>query len=432
MYEQQGDTSGSLTFALAASSESTLIAPEPLRLVISGVNLFDGERWTVGIERTRNDQINSLSSSYTLRCARQVGGEVTFFKTSSFYSEISITENSNVLSNISAAYNVSGAFAIVGSQSLNSSTTFLNSEIGCTSSLFTGKVSHIKFFSTKTEDASFIEHSRNFSNIGIQNPEIGLGFDLVQTGAFQRIRFDASCDQATTASDGAGNIRIFDFSQNGLHISGSGFESNKEVIKPYLTSINRLSPRFDLQQVSNKVRVRGLDNPTEADPDYIIAGPVYEIYDVNEIVDDVRFAIEHSAVKALNEDIMSTVGDAQYLDDSLGQPIDLFNDSYSRFDHLSSVYFNRLIGKIDFMKTYDVFRWVDIALTNLVESILPKRTKFMGINYVIEPHVLERGKLKYLSYETFMMTSGEPSEEVGLTTTMRAIPADLFEVMVKI
>jgi hypothetical protein len=89
----------------------------------------------------------------------------------------------------------------------------------------------------------------------------------------------------------------------------------------------------------------------------------------------------------------------------MGQPIELFNQTYSKLDHFSNVYFNRLTGKPDFMRTYDVFRWVDVALTDLVESILPKRTKFMGINYIIEPHVLERGKIVYNSYESFMATA---------------------------
>ena len=415
MYDQQDDVSGSLTFVLGASSEIPTNAPDPLRLVLSGVNLFDGERWTVGIERDRDDRIGNLTSSYTLRCSRQVGDQVSFFKTSSFYSVIASSESDNVLANVSPTYSALGSFVVIGSQSLGTSTQFLNSETGCTSSNFTGKVSHIRFFSARSGDTPFIEHSKNFANMGTNNPELGLGFDLVQTGAFNRLRIDASCDQATTSSDGSGNIRIFDFSQNDLHFSGSGFETNKEVIKPYLTSINRVSPRFDLLQVNNKVRVRGLDNPSETDPDYVISGPVYEIYDTDEIIDDVRFGIEHSIVKALNEDIMTTVGDSQYIDNSLGQPVDLFNDSYSNFDHLNQVYFNRLTGKMDFMRTYDVFRWVDIALTNLVESILPKRTKFMGINYVIESHILERGKMRYRGSESFMLTTPGSFEAAGET-----------------
>jgi hypothetical protein len=276
---------------------------------------------------------------------------------------------------------------------------------------FSGKISGIKFFSSKIGNKSFIEHARNFASIGTDNPEIGLGFDLVQTGAFERLRIDASCDQATTGTDSIGNILIFDFSQNGLHLSGSGFPPSRSVVSPQTLNINRISPRFDLQQVANKVRPRGLDVPNKSDPGYVVTGPAYEIYDVNEIVDDIRFAIEHSIVKALNEDMISTIGDTQYLDNSLGRPEYMFSDSYPDLDHFSNVYFNRLTGKLDIMKTYEVFRWVDVALTDLVESILPKRTKFMGINYIIESHLIERAKLRYRSEDMFILSQIDPLYE---------------------
>lgn len=405
VYVQDSESSGTLKLGLKPSMESAASAPSALRLFLTGVNLFDGERWTVGFERARNDEIGLSSSFYTLRCARQTGNQASYFSTSSFYTEVSSDYANSAFQGINSSYNSSGSQIIIGSQSIDASTRLLNSEPDFLYTKFTGKVSHIKFFSSRIDDLSFIEHARNFASIGTSNPEIGLGFDLVQTGAFQRIRIDASCDQATTSSDSAGNIRIFDFSQNSLHLSGSGFKSNGRVISPYMTTVDRISPRFDLQQISNKVRVRGLNEPSQIDPNFTITGPVYEIYDVNEIVDDVRFSIEHSAVKALNEDIMSTVGTTQYIENSLGNPIEMFNDSYSKIDHFSNVYFNRLTGKIDLTRTYDVFRWVDVALTDLVESVLPKRTKFLGINYIVEPHVLERGKIKYYSQESFMTTN---------------------------
>ena len=405
IYVQGTQGSGTLRLGLKPSMEASGVAPASMILFLTGVNIFDGERWTVGLERARNDEIGLSASLYTLKCARQVGNQANYFSTSSYYTEVSTGYSNSAFQGIDSSYNASGSQIIVGSQSIDASTRLLNSEPGFLYSNFTGKVSHIKFFSSRLDDSSFIEHARNFASIGTSNPEISLGFDLVQTGAFQRMRIDASCDQATTSSDSAGNIRIFDFSQNSLHLSGSGFRSGERVIVPYLASVDRISPRFDLQQVSNKVRVRGLDVPTQTDSSLTISGPVYEIYDVSEIVDDVRFSIEHSAVKALNEDIMTTVGTTQYIEDSLGNPIEMFNDSYSKIDHFSTVYFNRLTGKIDLARTYDVFRWVDVALTDLVESILPKRTKFLGINYIIEPHVLERGKIKYYSQESFMTTN---------------------------
>ena len=382
--------------------------PNVLKLVLSGVDLFDGNRWVVGVERTRADAFNIRSgSNYSVRCARQAGNTVTLFTTSSYFLETP-NASSNALSNISTQ-NTSGCFIVVGSQSLDAPASGLNgfvNEFGSIASMFTGKISGVRFWSTDVGQPAFIEHARNPYNIGTRNPELGLGFDLVQTGAFQRLRVDASCDQATTTADIAGNIRIFDFSQNLSHISGSGFEAGKTVIKPYRQFINRLAPRFDLQQSSNKVRVRGLDVVEPTDPQYTVTGPAYEIYSVDSIIDDVRYSIEHSVVKALDQDIVATIGDMQYLDNVLGSNADMFSDTYSNFVHLNDVYFNRLTDKVDLMRTYQVFRWVDTALSQMISAALPKRTRFSGMNYVIEPHILERGKVKYYSEEMAVATTG--------------------------
>lgn len=430
VYNKIPDQAGSITFSMLPSSQLLAAAPDPLVLTLTGPDLFDGERWTVGIQREIAESTGYHSSSYTFRCARNVGGKTDLFKTSSFFSETSFAPAQNMFSNISSLYNASGSYFIIGSQSITPAVRFLNTYSDYNYTMFTGKVSHIKFASSVTDDVSFLEHARNFSSIGFGNPEISLGFDLVQTGAFERLRIDASCDQATTSSDSNGNLRIFDFSQNIFHLSGAGFEPSKQVIKPFMATLNRISPRFDLQQVSNKVRVRGLDVPSDSDPDYVITGPAYEIYDVNEIIDDVRFAIEHSIVKALNEDIVSTVGNVQYLDDSWGNPADMFSDTYPRLDHFSSVYFNRLTDKVDMMRTYEIFRWVDIALTNLVETILPKRTKFLGINYVIEPHLLERGKLRYRTEQMYLLSKSYPNESADPVTETPGVPT-VFEGVAK-
>ena len=397
-----------LTCSLCVDTVNTT-NPNILNLVLSGVDLFDGNRWVVGVERTRADSFNVRSgSNYTVRCVRQSGNTVTLFTTSSYFLETPTAAN-NAFSNI-GTQNISGCFIVVGSQSLDTPAGGLSgfvNQFGTTESMFTGKISGVRFWSTDVGQPAFIEHARNPYNIGTKNPELGLGFDLVQTGAFQRIRVDANCDQATIASDAAGNIRIFDFSQNLLHLSGSGFEANKTVIKPYRQFINRFAPRFDLQQSSNKVRVRGLDVVEPTDPQYTVTGPAYEIYSVDTIVDDVRYSIEHSVVKALDQDIIATIGDTQYLDNVLGNNADLYADTYSNFVHLNDVYFNRLTDKVDLMRTYQVFRWVDTALSQMIAAALPSRTRFMGMNYVIEPHILERGKVRYYSDEMAIATTGQ-------------------------
>ena len=43
----------------------------------------------------------------------------------------------------------------------------------------------------------------------------------------------------------------------------------------------------------------------------------------------------------------------------------------------------------------------------MIAAALPSRTRFMGMNYVIEPHILERGKVRYYSDEMAIATTGQ-------------------------
>ena len=38
----------------------------------------------------------------------------------------------------------------------------------------------------------------------------------------------------------------------------------------------------------------------------------------------------------------------------------------------------------------------------LIERLIPRSTNFLGVNFVIEPHMLERNKLRYLFSEMYI------------------------------
>ena len=52
-------------------------------------------------------------------------------------------------------------------------------------------------------------------------------------------------------------------------------------------------------------------------------------------------------------------------------------------------------GKIDLKKYRGLFKWIDNAFTDVVYSIVPRTTNFLGINFIYESHVLERNRFKY-------------------------------------
>jgi len=401
---------GDLRLLVRSSKES---AAPTLELIIPDINLFNGEKWYISAGRVRSDLTSSLSSSYFLRCGyNEDQTSYKYFITSSYFNE-SIND---MFQNIDRNYNASGSFIFIGSQSIdNSSTLFLNNTSDNATTIFDGSIGHIRFWSKGLNETESLEHLRNYRSAGVEDPLVNYNFDVTASGSFERLRIDVSTDQGTTGSNGNGSIKLFDFSQNRLHMSGSGFEPNKRLIKNENFQINRISPNIDLLQTDEKVRVRSLLDPLSTDS-FTQLAPVYTLGADTSINDDNRFSIEYSAVKALNEDIISLIGDTQFLDNSLGHTALLFDNIYPDIEKLSNVYFNRLTGQMNLRTYVELFKWFDSSLTTLLSQIIPRKTNFLGVNYVIESHLLERNRHRYL-FDKQYLGPERPKEDLDLFLT---------------
>ena len=395
-----GTTNNQKTLTLYARPDAA-ITSNTMILQLSGVDLFDGDKWKVSAGRYRNDEIGSLSSSYYLRAGKNIDAETyVVFTTSSYYYDTSSTTD-NTLQSLST-YNTSGSFITIGSQSLASSTRFLNNIYNANSTNFSGKVSQLRVWSKSQSETEFIEHVRNYKSLGVDNPLVNFSFDTETTGTFERMRSDNSIDQQVTSSNILGEIQIFDFSQNNLSMCGRGFESSTRVIKPETFYYTHLAPNFDQSTTTNKVRVRSLQHPEEYVNDSARLAPIYDVIRSEIPEDDRRFLIEYSVVKALNEDIIRLLSDLDFFNNALGRPSYMYDDYYPEIDQLSKIYFNRLTDKLNYKVFFDLFKWFDSSYTDLISSLMPKKTQFLGINYTIESHILERHRMRYLYDQQYM------------------------------
>ena len=420
-----------------------------LRLQLTGLNIFDGNLWNVSFGRERSDQIRREknkkytsskisevgSSSYFLRCARQSFGEIEEIYTTASYFMESFTENSNALSSLNSLLNPSGTFIAIGSQSMAKDVfgtspydVYLNDSnldtrpgghtgdfLKAMETQFQGQVSQIRFWSKALELDSWKEHVRNFKSLGVKDPMVNFNFETRPTGSFERLRVDASTDQATLRASADGGIRIFDFSQNDYHLQGSGFEHRKDAIKPETFYYSHLSPKFDVAATDNKVRIRSYKNPRLLeDSTYASSAPRYEVLKSEEPDDDTRFTIEFSSMKSVDEDIMNLFGDLEFFDNALGFTNLLFDDVYPDLDQMRKVYFNRLTGRPDFQVFFDMYRWFNTSLGEIIEQLIPRKTKFLGINFVIESHVLERNKFRYLYDEIYLLALNRNTDRGNL------------------
>ncbi len=426
MYHNVGVVANLL--AISSSLDSRLVlyvhpsdnASDPtLQLVLSAssspLGIFDGDRWNVSFGCIRNDAFGSrVSSSYFLRLATENNGEITWYATASALFHGTPNGGNNVLRSM-GTNNVSGTFLAVGSNQPVSSglgALFLNNTaVGPEARVtdFTGKMSNFRFWSKALSEDEWKEHVRNFKSTGVENPSLNWNYEHVATGSWERLRLDSMTKQtvrranATASLGPTGSITFIDFSENGLHLTGSGFPTDADAVKAEIFDFSYFSPYFDEASTNEKVRVRGYQNQSLVDSTpWAGVAPVYDIVKSEEPTDDVRFVVEFSLIDALNRDIVNMFATLDALDNALGAPELMFSPDYPDLARLRNVYFNRIKSRLNFKAFFEFFRWFDTSIGSFIEQLLPRKTNFRGTNFVIESHMLERHKVQYHSEEIYL------------------------------
>ena len=109
-----------------------------------------------------------------------------------------------------------------------------------------------------------------------------------------------------------------------------------------------------------------------------------------------------SVMKGLNDNMLRMFDDFEKLENAFGNPNLIFGETYPEIRHLRDVYFNNVLDVLNLQKYRELFKWVDNAFEEVLYSIVPRTTNFLGVNFIYESHVLERNRFKYLYDEIYM------------------------------
>jgi hypothetical protein len=386
-----------------------------LQVELENVDIFDGHFWHVSFGKIDSkdpllaDIYTTPSSSFFLRAARQDNGEVIEkYETSSYFNDNDPARFTNIFIVTSSFVNASGSSITIGSASIDTAfSNFLNDTVTAPSLArftgFDGRVSNIKFWSRAVRHDEWLEHVRNYKSSGVNTPLINYNFNTTSTGSFERLRVDAAGQQDTIETDSFGNIKLFDYSQNEYHFSGTLFPASSNVLIPETLIYSYLSPKIDAASTTNKVRVRSyLNYDNVVDNELAQVAPVYDLLPNELPTDNTKFTIDYSITDTLDEDIISMFGTYKPLDDIIGSTELLYSPDYPGLENLRDIYFNRLTDKVNAKAFFDFYKWFDTNIAGFVEQLLPRKVKFMGANFVLESSVLERPKIEYQSYEQYL------------------------------
>ena len=107
-------------------------------------------------------------------------------------------------------------------------------------------------------------------------------------------------------------------------------------------------------------------------------------------VDSNRLGMFFSPIKEINMDILKSLGQFE-LDDYIGDPSDEYQYEYGKLKTLRNYYFKRY--SINLYEYIQLVRYIDQSLFQTLESLVPARA-IVSSGLLIEPHILERNKVK--------------------------------------
>ena len=113
-------------------------------------------------------------------------------------------------------------------------------------------------------------------------------------------------------------------------------------------------------------------------------------------IDSNRLGLFFSPIKELNMDILKAFGDFN-IDNYIGDPSDEYKDSYKELSVLRNYYFERLDRNIH--EYIQLIRYIDKSLFDVLDDLAPARAK-VSKGLLIEPHYLERSKIKWTKPES--------------------------------
>ena len=126
-------------------------------------------------------------------------------------------------------------------------------------------------------------------------------------------------------------------------------------------------------------------------------------------IDSNRVGIYFSPQTAINEDIFNQLGYFE-IDDYIGNPGDLYNDTYRDLNNFAISYWKKYENRNDFEAYFRALEIYDFTMFKYIKKLLPQRANAV-VGLVIEPNVLERSKVKLINKPTIENLTKEANIE---------------------
>jgi hypothetical protein len=222
----------------------------------------------------------------------------------------------------------------------------------------------VRLWERPLEERELRDHALNFQSYGVYDP-------LAHSS---KLALHWRMNENTTGS----NVTVVDVSTRGNDGQRYNFASPTNAYKKFLNEYNFIaSPEHGW----NEDKIRVLESPVVKPGD---------AFSENKLV-----ALEFNMIDALNEDISQMISHMDVMNDMIGQSANRYRPTYDQLDAMRHEYFKRLTGRLNFKAFADMLEFFDRSFVGMVRRLIPASVTFLGDEFVVESHMLERPKVRW-------------------------------------
>ena len=154
------------------------------------------------------------------------------------------------------------------------------------------------------------------------------------------------------------------------------FEYDKPAIKQYIYTDKTQLPEYVVS--SDMVSV----SPTDI-----------EVFRPNIRPDNLYFSVEKSMYRSISNRMLQLMASIDEMNRLIGSPVNRYRPEYKDMKKLREIFFRKVGNVPDFEKYVTFYRWIDLAMGEVVAQFFPASSRNSGgTRTIIEDHLLERPK----------------------------------------
>jgi hypothetical protein len=375
--------------------------------------VYENQKWNfaVKVKPERYPNIGEISGS-----SDGVGYTVEFFGVCTFNDQIihqfALTESINQANGIQFATNRKRIYA--GAHRTN-----------FTGSLLTktdARISSCRYWSIPLENEEIVSHAIDPKNFGVFNAMESSYLLQTAPSAFPQdiakintlaLHWDFD---TVTGSDSNGQFIVQDYSSGSDDARyGDGFSNL--LLKQHTgrgdffatssqTAVSREYVQSYRQQVPENLNSYTSVNILSRDD---------ELFTTRTKPIKFTYAVEKSMYQTISEEMinfMAAASDASAMENLIGDPVNKYRANYKALEKIRNIFFERVQNTPDLDKYLDYFKWLDSAVSEMVEKLAPASARINEVSNVVESHLFERGGKYAHRFPTMHFGSNDPSGSI--------------------